>query len=71
MTNDVNMIIQDVAKDAMLQKITSIAIVYKTTDDQIKTSSIVGAEESRYELIGMIDSLKQEAYRHFNTEDNE
>lgn len=69
--NDVNEAIQAVAKDAMLQKVTSIAITYKTIDDQIKTFSLVGAGNSRYELIGMIDDLKNEAYKHFNTEDDE
>ncbi len=67
--NDINEAVQSLAKDAMLQKVKSIAITYSTKEGEVKSFSFLDAGENRYALIGMIDELKNEAYKHFGIED--
>lgn len=73
MSQIINEAVQKVAKDSMLQKIDSIAITYKTTDGNIHSFSFLEVGESKYALVGMVEDLKREAFKHLdgNTEDDE
>ena len=62
--NSINEAVQKVSHDAILQKIDTIAITYKTKDGNIHSYSFLDAGESKYALVGMIDDLKREAYKH-------
>ena len=69
--NDINEAVQKTAKDAMLQKIKSIGIVYNTTDGQVHSFTHLMDGENIFALIGMIDDLKREAYKHLETDEED
>jgi len=69
--NEINEAVQKTAKDAMLQKIRSIGIVYNTADGNVHSFTHIMDGENLFALIGMIDDLKNEAYKHFETRDDE
>jgi len=58
MDNIINEAIQKLAKDSMLQKVSSVAITYSTTDGEVKTFHHTPIGENVYVMLGMVEELK-------------